>query len=511
MHGIGNITGPSERVNRIGLAAGLLALLLFKAWLLVDIELGKDEAAYWYWARHHLDASYAFGLLAMIRVADLVWPGVDLILRLPFIVGGLASAWFLHSACVRAGLEPRDRILAVAAFVTSHWAWHTGSFLHPDGVLVPVWLATLAMAQRADRSGLDRDWTLTGVLAGIAALSKYSGCVLAAGLVLALVLRRDRGVRPLFLCAVPCAVVASPLLIALWELDFHLPFTLGSLSQVAADRHIIWRAGLFLLAPLLYVSPPLLVLLYAGVPRAWKRRTEDGVDLLVAPALSLLGTFAFFALYNGQVKGNWILPAFLGLWPFAFQALHNRRRRRLWWAAILLVGAGQAAIPAATLRWPGLAQTLVASSPEMVDNTYPSIVSPTDLPREPTFSWTERVCEYHGWQEFGRLLEAHLQSERITAGAVSSGEYGVAFGLGRYMPSAPDVTVTQDERFAHIADVAQAQATVYVTRAGSVLPPTVSRGQAGTVARLERNHGGCGPVLYDVFLLAAEPAPPLPK
>ena len=511
MRGFGNITGPSERVNRGALLGAALLLLACKALLLAGVELGKDEAAYWYWARHHLGASYAFVLFAVIRFADAVLPSADLFLRLPILLGSVGSAWLLFAACRRQSLAPADRLIAVVTFVTSHWAWHTGSFLHPDGVLVPIWLLTLACAHRADRTGEKSDWLLTGVLAGLTGLCKYSGCVLAAGLLLALALRwRRSGLGPLLWCALPCAVVASPLILALWELNFHLPFTLGSLSQVAADRSIVWRGGLFLLAPLLYISPPLLLLLYAGIHRAWTRRAEEGVDLLLVPALSLVGTFAFFALVNGQVKGNWILPGLLGLWPLAFHDLHRRRSHCLWRVALLVIGIGQAAVPATTVRWPTLAQLLVASSPDSINATYPSIVSPTDLPREPTFSWTERVCEYHGWQDFGRRLVVRLEEQGLAVPRISSAEYGVGFGLGRYLPSQPEVTIVDDERFAHIADVQEGETSIYVARAGSRLPRSASQRQAGNLDQIDRRRDGCGSVSYEISMLTPGPSGSLP-
>jgi hypothetical protein len=478
-------------------------LILVKGLLLVGVELGKDEVAYWYWARHHLDASYAFVMFAIIRVFDVLLCGNDLLLRLPFVLGSVASAWLLNRACERAGLTTQDRLLAVLSFVSSHWAWHTGSFLHPDGVLIPIWLATLASAHRADRTKSDGDWVITGVLAGLTCLCKYTGCILAAGLVLALALRGRHGLRALFLAAVPCAVVSTPLLWALWDLDFHLPFTLGSLSQVAAEQPVIWRAALFIVAPLLYVSAPLLWLLYGGMGRAWRQRTQDGVDLLLVPALSLLATFAFFAIVNGQVKGNWVLPGFLGLWPLAFDNLHRRRFHRIWWVALLILGAGQTAVPAMTLRLPATAQWLVSASGTMVDATYPAIVSPTDLPREPTFSWTERVCEYHGWSEFGHDVSARLAQRNLSRVRLASGEYGVGYGLGRYMPDQPDVTIIDDQRFAHIADVGAQESTIYVTRRGNPLPPSVSQRQPTRLDRATRYDVGCEPVDYEIYLLPA--------
>jgi hypothetical protein len=476
---------------------------VLKGLLVVGVELGKDEVAYWYWARHHLDASYAFVLFALIRVFDVVLSDSDLLLRLPFLLGSVASAWLLNLACERAGLTAQDRLVAVLSFATSHWAWHTGSFLHPDGVLVPIWLATLASAHRAERTKSDADWALTGVLAGLTCLCKYTGCILAAGLMLALALRGRHGLRALLLAAVPCAVVSTPLMWALWELDFHLPFTLGSLSQVAAERPVIWRVCLFVLAPLLYVSAPLLWLLYGGIGRAWRQRTRDGVDLMLVPAASLLATFAFFAIVNGQVKGNWVLPGLLGLWPLAFHNLHRRKFHRIWWVALLILGAGQTAVPAVTLRLPATARWLVSVSGTMVDATYPAIVSPTDLPKEPTFSWTERVCEYHGWSEFGRDVSARLIRADLTGVRLTSAEYGLGYGLGRYMPDRPAVTIIDDQRFAHIADVDAQESTIYVTRHGNPLPLSVSQRQPTWLDRTTRHDVGCEPVDYEIYLLPA--------
>ncbi len=524
MLGFENITGPPERVNqpqrakrsqsgdRIfvpvprALAWGTALLVAAKCLLLMGVEFGKDEAAYWYWARYHLDASYAFVMLAVIRLADVLWAGNDMALRLPFIVAGAGSAWLMNAACEKTDLTTTDRLAAVLAFVTCHWAWHTGSFLHPDGVLVPLWLATLAAADRAWRSQQDHHWLLTGILGGLVALSKYTGCVLMAGLLLALTLRGRQGFRGLLWTGIPCAIVASPLIWALWGLDFHLPFTLGSLSQVAASDPVWWRAGLFLLAPLLYLSPPLLWLLYSGLYRGWQERREQGVDLVLIPALVLLATFGVFALVNGQVKGNWVLPGLLGIWPLAFHGLHQRRFHRNWWAGLLVLGIGMTAVPALTLRWPTLAQQLVDSAPAAVDATYPAIVSPTDLPREPTFSWTERVCEYHGWADFGQDLSQRLQHDIGRADRVHSAEYGLGYGLGRYLPDAPRVTITDDARFAHIADASLGDASIYVTRSGGAIPSAALARQPRQIDTMVRQAPGCGPVGYDVYLLSGHAA-----
>ncbi|MDA0334641.1 MAG: glycosyltransferase family 39 protein [bacterium] len=497
----GNVTGAFRSVNQAAsdhrsLLIWLLLWAVVRTLLVTGVDLGKDEAAYWYWSQH-LDASYAWLPFVVIAVADAVWPGVDLILRLPFIAASVFSALLLHHLCRLRGLSSSRSALAVAAFATSHWIWHTGSFLHPDGMLVPAWLAVLVCSERATRGEDDRWWSVAGAAAGLAALSKYSGLVLAAGLftwLLWLALHGRR--RPLLRAGVVFVLCSSPLLFDLLSTGFLLPASLSTLSAVAPASMPL-RLLLFVAAPLVYVSPVLLFILYRG---AWSLRHQwRGSAHLWLPGVMLVGCFCFYALTRGQVKGNWILPAFLGLWPLAFATDDLRSRGVV--VVLLVLGGSLAALPAVTLRWPGVAASLSRSALQPLNDSYTAIVSRRDLPREPTYSWTERVCEYHGWEAFGREVDEMIRRQNVRVPAtIASSEYGLAFGIARYAHLVDAVALPGDPRFVRLA-AAPEQATLHLARIGQQ-PPGVGARQDVIV----RRSAGCEPMAYEVFAPPAGPA-----
>lgn len=210
-------------------------------------------------------------------------------------------------------------------------------------------------------------------------------------------------------------------------------------------------------------------------------------------------------LFRGQVKGNWILPGFLGLWPLAFAAPRAPSRfPRLFPALLLAAGVLQAAVPAVSLHVPAVAQWLSRSPLLALDATYTGIVSVVDLPREPTFSWTERVCEYHGWPAFGAAVDSALTVAGVTTPVIAaSAQYGLAFGLARYARVVESVAVLDDPRFARFAGDTRG-VRLWARRAGSGVP-----GDAGArpVAVVHRRGHGCSAVAYELFLSRPRPDP----
>ncbi len=122
--------------------------LLLRLWLIADVELGKDEAVYWYWEQH-LDASYALLPFAILKVAHAVGPQQEWFLRLPSILLGTVSTRLLFRLCRLQDRDERRSLWAAAAFALSHRIWHTSSYLHPDGFIFPCWLSALYLACRA--------------------------------------------------------------------------------------------------------------------------------------------------------------------------------------------------------------------------------------------------------------------------------------------------------------------------------------------------------------------------
>lgn len=483
-----NIAAPSHGVNPVWWLA-LAAVGALKLLLQDGVELGKDEAAYWYWSQH-LDASYALVPFSFTAAAYALWPGAEWALRLPPILLGLGAAALLYALCRQRGLAHADPLWATAALVTSHWTWHTSSYLHPDGFLVPAWLLALWCAHRALGSATWFPWVAAGAAAGLVCLTKYSGAALAA--------------------ATTCAIVVLPLAWAQWQTGLSLPATLTTLSRVAEQMPLPARLAYFVANPLLYVSPLLLWVLYdaflTGVARAARnRRSGDLVD--VVPGLLLLAVFAFFALGRGQVKGNWILPAFLGVWPLAFSTTGPtaRRCRRLLLIALVALGAVQSGAIALALQHPGLPARLRPLAGAALDATYPNLISEADRPREPAATWTERLCEYHGWAAFASALEATLDRTGVAPAVPVAGvQYAIPFTLAYYGSRQRPVYTVDDPRFSFLADLSPAEAPpqlVFVERAPARPPPWLIRvyGPPASLPGLARQGSGCGPERYELL------------
>ncbi len=245
-----------------------------RLYLASGVELGKDEVVYWYWGQH-LDASYALLPFATLKLAHALWPYQEWFLRLPSILLGALSAVLLYRLCRNHGLGERRALWATTAFALSHWTWHTSSYLHPDGFLVPCWLLALCAAQRATGSIDVRPYALMGLAGGGDVLCKYSGAFLVGGLCLWILLSHAHQDRWRLLAAflLPALAVALPLVYAQLSSGFYLPQTLSSLSRIEGLADPFSRLFFFLVNPLFFVSPFLLYLLYVAWYGRWRSAT----------------------------------------------------------------------------------------------------------------------------------------------------------------------------------------------------------------------------------------------
>ncbi len=496
-------------LNTWGWSGLLVAISLIKLWSVTGVELGKDEAAYWYWSQH-LDATYALVPFALIGLGHALYPGSEVVLRALSVGAGLAAAFLLYRLCRLHGLAPTSSRWATAAFVASHWIWHNSSFLHPDAFLVLFWLLALVFARLAQQQPQPLYFAAMGVAAGLALLSKYSGALLMAGLGLWLVLKLPKGhCRGLLWYGIPAFLVSVPLLWAQWRTGFFLPATLGSLSRIADQ--VTWRLPLFLVDPLLFVSPLLLWLLYrsfgAGL-RQWHHPTGRPWHPGLITGLVVLGAFGFFALAKGQIKGNWILPAFLGLWPRAFAALPAQGPRPRLLIVLLLTSLLHSLPVAWALRHPedlGKLGSLLAP----LDDSYVHLVASQDRPRESAYTWTQRLGDYHGWEDMAARLERELSHRGLDpALPLVSPHYGLTFALAYYSPHPRPLFTVADPRFRLLADFNHLNGPALPSKALAVVHSQTDLPAALTISyqpqlltQIERQAPGCPPIRYRVFLL----------
>ena len=485
-----NIRGGPNSVNLLWPVL-LGAYTLLKLWLVADVELGKDEAVYWYWGQH-LDASYALLPLAVFKLAHALYPHQEWFLRLPSALLGAFSTALVYRLCTMQGLAKRLALWAAAAFALSHWTWHTSSYLHPDGFLVPCWLLTLCMARQATATNALRPYIWMGLAAGLAVLCKYSGAFLVGGLGLWVALGKRSHRLAAFL--LPAFAVAAPLTYAQFSTDFYLPQTLSTLSRIDDLGNPLSRLLFFAVSPLFFLSPFLLFLLYVGLVRAAKQR-----DLLaLLPALCTIGAFLFFALSRGQIKGNWLLPGLLSLWPVAFAA----QPRRWLLVAVVATGLLQSLAIGLGLKYPGVYSDLVAHSG--LDKSYVGLVSKEDRGREPSYSWSERLCEYSGWHRFAADVEEVLPPLPLL-----STQYSIPFALAYYGRAERAFYTVDDPRFRDLTDFYRQckgdypEEVLFAVRAGGTVPESLraTYPRQELIAEIDRRRAGCPSVSYQIFRL----------
>lgn len=497
-----NIMGTPDRVN----AAWGLALAVYciaRLWLVDGVELGKDEAVYWYWSQH-LDASYALLPFSLMALAHALAPYCEWVLRLPSVLLGALSTYLLFALCIGARLAENKARWAAAAFASSHWIWHTSSYLHPDVFLVTCWLLALLAAQRACGRDKTLDYVYMGIACGLAVLCKYSGAFLTAGLGLWLLTTRPPQRRWLALVAfiAPALIVASPLIHAQLSTSFYLPQTLSTLSKIEKTSDPFSRLFFFLTNPLLFVSPPLLYLLYRAFWHSGRTVRNETNLLAFLPALCTIGAFLFFALYRGQIKGNWILMGFLSLWPLAF-ALPARR----WlWRAAVFTGLLQALAIGLTLKYPGPFGQLFSTSG--ADASYVGLVSKRDRVREPSYSWSERLCEYSGWRNLSNDLQTLLTQEGIEHNLpLVSSQYSIPFTVAYYASVPRPYYTIDDPRFRDLTDFyatvpKRGDPALFVARENTPLPASLRRLATRPIGKLTRSINNCLPVVYQVYIFS---------
>ena len=489
-----NIRGGLNSVNLLCLVL-LGAHTLLKLRLVADVELGKDEAVYWYWGQH-LDASYALLPLIIFKLTHALYPHQEWFLRLPSVLLGTLATVLVYWLCRMQSLAKQLALWAAAAFALSHWTWHTSSYLHPDGFLVPCWLLALCMARQAEATNALRPYVYTGLAAGLAVLCKYSGAFLVGGLGLWIALDQRGKERWHRLAAflLPAVAIAAPLTYAQFSTDFYLPQTLSTLSRIEDLDHPLLRLLFFAVSPLFFVSPFLLFLLYAGLVRSAKQR-----DLLaLLPALCTIGAFLFFALGRGQIKGNWILPGLLSLWPVAFAT----QPRRWMLVAIVATGLLQALAIGLGLKYPGLYSEFAVRSG--LDKSYVGLVSEEDRVREPSYSWSERLCEYSGWRRFAADVE-----ETLPPLPLLSTQYSISFALAYYGRVEREYYTVDDPRFRDLTDfygqrkAPYPEAVLFAVRTGGTVPASLrtTYPRRELIAEIDRRRAGCPSVSYQVFRL----------
>ncbi|MEZ5988754.1 MAG: glycosyltransferase family 39 protein [Planctomycetota bacterium] len=309
---------PASRFGFLTERRAFWLVALACMWLTLSLPLFAQEAYYFTYSLHP-DLSY-FDHPPM--VAWLIWVGVQVFgdgtlgIRIGMWLAGLATMWAGQALLRDFGVGPRGRTtwilanLAVPALLTIHF------FSTPDPPLVAGWTLCMLALWRA-RSGSLLAWSLAGLFAGVALLSKYTAGFLAvSGIVLLLLDPRMRRqlLRPgPWLGVVMAAVVFSPVVIwnARHGFESFLFQTGGRLDKAAFDPMSFLKTfgmqfGL--------LNPVLVLLLPMILAWLWRlARTGDQRALWLLAFGLPLPVFLLSSSLWVETKPNWYSPGYVGL------------------------------------------------------------------------------------------------------------------------------------------------------------------------------------------------------
>ncbi|GEJ55285.1 hypothetical protein AMYX_00260 [Anaeromyxobacter diazotrophicus] len=300
-----------------------------------------DEAYYVDWARHlapgYLDHP---PLVAWLIAGPLrLFGRCALAVRLPSLLLQAGTTLFAASLA-RAWAGPRAAVLA-AALLQAAPVFSVGAVLAtPDAPLAFAWAGALWAVDRALRADR-RLFLLAGALLGMAALSKLTAGLLAAG-VLGALLATGEGRRALatpwpWLGAGLALLLAAPML--RWNAAHGWPSFAFQLQHGLSGRSFSWaRLAQSAGAQAAYVSPVLLALAAAAAWRALRAGAAQPPARLAA-ALTALPVAAFFTLAAARTPGalpHWPAPAWLSALLLLAAAGARWARAALWTGGALV-------------------------------------------------------------------------------------------------------------------------------------------------------------------------------
>jgi 4-amino-4-deoxy-L-arabinose transferase-like glycosyltransferase len=342
----------------------IIAATAIRLALAAAIPLFPDETYYWEWSRR-LAAGYFDhppAIAFLIRTGTAIFGDTALGVRFGAILAGAVAScaivvmsWRLadgdstnaNTATGPSGLLLSDAGVRAALLLLVIPAALVGFVIAtPDAPLLAAIALTLAALERAIAApARSRDafgwWCAAGVTLGLAFCSKYTSVLIPAGVLVALLTRRDLRAR----LATPGPYVAT--LIALLVLaptlfwnsrhewisfTFQLHHGLGQTRGSIAGRELALAGG-----QLGLISPVLAVLAIIAVARALRRVADPRRYLLAIVATTVVAFFALSALRR-PVEANWPVPALVAALPL-LAAMSLSRRSRGWLVAGATLGA----------------------------------------------------------------------------------------------------------------------------------------------------------------------------
>lgn len=360
--------------------------------------IGRDEATYVYWA-FHWEPAYSPLLQILTRLTLLAtqepWP----FFRMTSLLSGLAIIYLLDQILKHRNVSYSSRLLGLAVMVLNPWQTYAGAILHPDNLLlVAILLQLLAISK-------DRPLAIAAT-AILAITAKLSGVVILPVAMLCILQlfkqQKWRAIIAGLLLVIGTAVMGFTLSVGMLE-------AVSEFGKMSAGTSVMAALIVQLTTVLLLAGPAMPFAATMGWRYYWKKQrsssmpmTESGAVLILT--LSIFLFFALAILVSGQVKGNWILPAMVLLWPPSLKFFPGKILKGALLVSLLMT----------------LAMVVFLTNPSVIGKieqhaavlagSYRLQAGEREARVSRTGSWEQRLSEYQSQQPFISKIQAHIKN-----------------------------------------------------------------------------------------------------
>ncbi|MGH1363162.1 MAG: ArnT family glycosyltransferase [Calditrichia bacterium] len=385
------------RIPDLRLMLALTLSLIARIPLITLPAAGRDEATYAYWA-FHPEAAYSPLLQIFVRLFHII-PLPDLLqLRMTSIAMSTVCIVLFDMFLKRSGVSDESRYVGVLALALSPWLIYSGSILHPDMLLLFCILAFMLAVMR--------DHFVSACLfVGLAFWAKLSGLVLlpAAAILIFWKYRENR--RHAFIGLVVVLVFILPIAL---QLSLDLLMAISEFGKMDSNIGFLHAISIQLGQIILLGGPALILGFVFGLKECLLRRKNSVVtrERLIALIItfSVVLAFGFAMIVTHQVKGNWLLPAIVLMWP-----------RQIFYRKQFWLGLALSAIISAVLilffAFPVKMQQLEQKLPALA-KTYSLQAGTRETRVSPTRSWSERVKEYRSYADFAAEIKGKIDIDK---------------------------------------------------------------------------------------------------
>jgi len=317
-------------------AAVVVAFAIIRGVIAFSMELGVDEAYYWFYSQDikwtYFDHPPLVAIWIRIFTANLLLQDIEGFIRLGSVVGCAISSWAIFQTCT-AIHSAKAGLFGVCLYNASFYVVvTTGIFIMPDTpqmVFYTIALWTITQITKDEKNWIA--WITFGVAAGLCIMSKVYGAFLWFGLGLFVLLKKREWLSQprIYVAALLTAVVASPIL--LWNIQhdflmfrFHTNRFAGNESML--DLIEFLREAL---QQLLYNNPVNVMLIVVALIAylkgdKTKELQHDALSILNFIALPLALLLLGLALFRDLTLPHWSGQSYVALIPLAAIYLASR-------------------------------------------------------------------------------------------------------------------------------------------------------------------------------------------